>query len=566
MNQTSGHRIVAWMKSLGHPRSWGRRRIYTSLQARAVSLAVLLALIFGVVFSLASLLSIRNSLQDQVSAQAQRDFSNQVARVQEGLDAAQMEDQQQYQSLITNLASSFQNDGAVNLVGVFMWGSGRTANSVLVPVSTDPTVASLISESMRSAVSGGSCGGVCYQPINLKSQTHDRAPGAVLGTVLNFSALGDLELFAVYSYASQQQSVMQIQLSMLIVIIVLCLLLGIVVWCVMRSVIRPVERVAVAAESVALGQLNARVDVNRHDEIGILQRSFNEMASSLDEKIEELEKVGTFQRRFVSDVSHELRTPVTTIRMASDLLESRKSSFEGSTARTVELLSGQINRFEKMLADLLEISRYDAGYAAVDLVEGDLRETVNSAVIQVGQIAEAKGVPIAVLLPQDPVISSFDSRRITRIIRNLLINGIDFAEGKPIEVHMACNRQAVAIAVRDHGTGMAPEQLAHVFDRFWRADASRARTTGGSGLGLAIAMSDARLHGGGIELRSAPDLGTCFLVTLPRDGLHEVPESAQPLRFRGDEELDPVDASGAGIYAGRSVAQADRKDDDRGDV
>ncbi|MGO1346522.1 MAG: hypothetical protein ACTMHZ_05430, partial [Bifidobacterium psychraerophilum] len=140
MNQTSGHRIVAWMKSLGHPRSWGRRRIYTSLQARAVSLAVLLALIFGVVFSLASLLSIRNSLQDQVSAQAQRDFSNQVARVQEGLDAAQMEDQQQYQSLITNLASSFQNDGAVNLVGVFMWGSGRTANSVLVPVSTDPTV------------------------------------------------------------------------------------------------------------------------------------------------------------------------------------------------------------------------------------------------------------------------------------------------------------------------------------------------------------------------------------------------------------------------------------------
>ena len=126
---------------------------------------------------------------------------------------------------------------------------------------------------------------------------------------------------------------------------------------------------------MASGNLDIRVQVNRQDEIGVLQRSFNEMADSLVQKIDELEKAGDMQREFVSDVSHELRTPVTTMRMAADMLSMHKDGYDATTRRTVELLDGQIRRFQEMLADLLEISRFDAGYAALDLTEGCLLYT-----------------------------------------------------------------------------------------------------------------------------------------------------------------------------------------------
>ena len=139
---------------------------------------------------------------------------------------------------------------------------------------------------------------------------------------------GNLEFFAIYSYTFQQQSLTQIQLSLVVICALLSIVVGVVIWLVIRGIVRPIERVAAASETLASGNLDMRVTVNRKDELGVLQQSFNTMADALNQKIDELEEASVFQKRFVSDVSHELRTPVTTMRMASDLLEMKKDGFD----------------------------------------------------------------------------------------------------------------------------------------------------------------------------------------------------------------------------------------------
>ncbi|WP_217625456.1 MtrAB system histidine kinase MtrB [Bifidobacterium colobi] len=528
----------------------GRSEVRRSLQARTVALTVILTLCVAVVFSAVSMVSVRASLLTQTTSQSQADFSNMVEQAQTGLDASDATTTVQIQQLVNDLASNLQSDGASNLVGVYMWSRESTARSI-IPISTEPTYEDVITSDIHSAVASDLNGNVFYQPVKLPISSDALGadtPGAVLGTVLDYGAAGNLEFFAIYSYALQQQSLTQIQLSLLAVCALLSVAVGVVMWMVIRGIVRPVEHVAYAAETLASGNLDTRVDVNRKDELGVLQRSFNGMADSLNQKIDELEEASASQKRFVSDVSHELRTPVTTMRMASDLLEMKKDSFDPATQRTVELLSGQINRFQDLLADLLEISRYDAGYAALDLVDADVRDPVNAAIEQVAGIAAAKQVDIRAMLPNVQVLAKVDTRRVTRIIRNLLANAVDFAEDKPIEVRIAANRKAVAISVRDYGVGMDANTVAHIFDRFWRGDPSRSRITGGTGLGLSISMTDALLHHGSIRVRSAVGEGTWFLVLLPRDPEQgEVTDSDLTVDFAGEAADDFSITGGFGV-------------------
>ncbi len=403
---------------------------------------------------------------------------------------------------------------------------------------------------MRDDLQSETGGSIYYQPVSI-AKSEGSVPGAILGSVVSSSGFGALEVFALYSYQAQQQSLMQIQLNMAIASILLSGLIGVIIFLVMRSAVEPVQNVAAAAETMASGNLDIRVHVDRQDEIGVLQRSFNEMANSLVQKIDELEKAGDMQRSFVSDVSHELRTPVTTMRMASDMLSMRKNEYDPATKRTVELLDGQIRRFQEMLADLLEISRFDAGYAALDLVENDIREPIRQAVEQVSDIAKAKQVPLDVDLPNVEVPAIVDTRRICRIIRNLLANAVDFAEGKSVEIRLAADRRTVVVSVRDHGVGMSAEQCEKIFERFWRGDPSRARTTGGTGLGLAIALADVRLHHGDIAVRSRMGEGTWFLVTLPRNPeTGQVDIGAAPIHFDPDDD---------GLYAIGGFGIADNR-------
>lgn len=252
------------------------------------------------------------------------------------------------------------------------------------------------------------------------------------------------------------------------------------------------------------------------DVIATLARSFNGMAASMQNQITRLAALSQVQQRFVSDVSHELRTPLTTIRLAGDVLYDQRESFPPATARTAELLHTQVERFELLLADLLEMSRYDAGAVDMDTEPTNLVRLAEEAIDSVHSLAESKGSELSLNAPGGYFEAEVDSRRIRRILSNLLGNAIDHGEGKPIVTWVDSDRDAVAIAVRDYGVGMTPEAMDRVFDRFWRADPSRQRTTGGTGLGLAISLEDAALHGGWLEVWSAPGEGSCFRLTLPR--------------------------------------------------
>jgi two-component system sensor histidine kinase MtrB len=257
------------------------------------------------------------------------------------------------------------------------------------------------------------------------------------------------------------------------------------------------------------------------------------------------------QRRFVSDVSHELRTPLTTVRMAADVIHDAREDFDPMTARSAELLADQLDRFETLLADLLEISRFDAGAAALEAEPIDLREVVRKVVSGAEPLAERKGTQIRVVGDQQPVVAEADARRVERVLRNLVVNAVEHGEGKDVVVKLAAAGGAVAVAVRDYGVGLKPGEATRVFSRFWRADPARARTTGGTGLGLSIALEDARLHGGWLQAWGEPGGGSQFRLTLPRtadEPLRGSPIPLEPKDSRRNRGLDdaglPLGGSG----------------------
>ena len=178
----------------------------------------------------------------------------------------------------------------------------------------------------------------------------------------------------------------------------------------------------------------------------------------------------------------------------------------------------------------MEISRFDAGAAVLDAEGRDVRDAVIAVVEQAVPLAERRGSWLSVVLPEQRCQADIDPRRVERILRNLMVNAIEHADGTTVEVTLAADAEAVAVTVRDRGVGMTIEESEHVFDRFWRADPARARTTGGSGLGLAISLEDARLHGGWLEVWGRPGRGACFRLTLPRRAGIRLKGSPLPLR------------------------------------
>ena len=356
-----------------------------------------------------------------------------------------------------------------------------------------------------------------------------------MGSQVEPPLAGRYDLYAVYPMQREQATLDLITRTFLIGGLALVFLVGVIAWVVTRQVVSPVRRAAVVAERLASGRLNERMRARGEDDLARLAKSFNEMADSLQTQIRQLEGLSRVQQRFVSDVSHELRTPLTTIRMAGELIHDAKDSFDPAVRRSAELLHAQLDRFESMLADLLEISRFDAGAAVLDVEERDLRELVGRVVDINAILADAKGSEVRVHARDRPCTADVDPRRVERVLRNLLSNAIEHGEGRPIDITIGMNASTVAVRVLDHGVGMDEEAAAHVFDRFWRADPARARTTGGTGLGLAISMEDARLHGGTLQAWGRPGVGAAFLLALPRRagavvGRSPVPLSPEPDR------------------------------------
>ena len=302
-----------------------------------------------------------------------------------------------------------------------------------------------------------------------------------------------------------------------------------------RQIVLPVRSASRIAERFAEGHLTERMPVRGEDDMARLAVSFNDMAESLSRQITQLEEFGNLQRRFTSDVSHELRTPLTTVRMAADLIYDHSEDLDPALRRSTELLVSELDRFELLLSDLLEISRHDAGVAELSVEAVDLRGTVHSALDNVGHLAVDAQVDLIVDLPTEEVIAEVDPRRVERILRNLIANAIDHAERKPVRIRMGVDEDTVAVTVRDYGVGLRPGEEKLVFSRFWRSDPSRVRRSGGTGLGLAISIEDARLHQGRLEAWGEPGKGACFRLTLPLVRGHKVTTSPLPLKPVGRE-------------------------------
>jgi len=365
------------------------------------------------------------------------------------------------------------------------------------------------------------------------------APGLVVGAPLVVPGVGGYQLFYLFPLTQEQETLQLVRSAVLVSGLFLVLGLVGLAWLLTRQVVRPVRLAARTAEQFKAGKLTERMAVRGEDDLAALATSFNQMAASLQEQIRRLEGMSRVQQRFVSDVSHELRTPLTTVRMAADVLHSQRDAFDPATARSAELLQNQLDRFELLLTDLLEISRFDAGAAALDIEPVDLVTLAKRAIDVSESLAVRLGSRLDLVAPLGPVRVDCDARRIDRVLRNLVSNALEHGNGEPVTVTVATDDVAAAIGVRDHGVGLKPGETALVFNRFWRADPARARTVGGTGLGLSIALEDARLHGGWLQAWGEPGRGSHFVLTLPVHAGDEVVASPLPLDPTPESDSEP---------------------------
>ncbi|WP_109474225.1 MtrAB system histidine kinase MtrB [Ornithinimicrobium cavernae] len=374
---------------------------------------------------------------------------------------------------------------------------------------------------------------VMVTDVNLA--TSDRpVPSVIVGSRVDISRAGPHDLYLIYPMAREQATLDLIRQWFALGGLALLGLMGAVAWVATSMVAGPVGHAARVSQQMALGHLDERLPVRGSDELDQLAMSFNTMADSIQSQIQQLETLSMLQQRFVSDVSHELRTPLTTIRMAGEVLHASRDDFTGPVARSAELLHEELDRFEDLLTELLEISRYDSGAADLEIDRIDLAGVVRQVLSALSALVDHSGSDVRLSLPEGPVVIEMDQRRVSRILRNVIANALDHGEGSPVEICLATSDDAVAVTVRDHGVGLTAEQASMVFDRFWRGDPARNRTTGGTGLGLAISLEDARLHGGYLQVAGRPGEGAAFRLTLPRS--QASPISAEP----GPVPLDPA--------------------------
>jgi signal transduction histidine kinase len=273
-----------------------------------------------------------------------------------------------------------------------------------------------------------------------------------------------------------------------------------------RWILRPVGAAGRAARRIAGGDLSARVPEGGRDELGRWAAEFNRMADSLETTVVRLETAQQQNRRFVADVAHELRTPLTALVAEASLIEGNTAALPPDARRAAELLVADVRRLRVLVDDLMEVSRFDADGERPATEPVDLGRVVTGAVAS--RLPEA-----AVSLPPLPLVADTDPRRLDRILGNLLDNARHHAPGAAVEVALQQTRDGVVIVVADRGPGVPADALAHLFDRFYKADPSRAG--GSSGLGLAIAAEHAALLGGTLRARNRPGGGLVVALALP---------------------------------------------------
>jgi two-component system sensor histidine kinase MtrB len=442
---------------------------------------------------------------------------------------AQGEKDSEVQKVVDDVISSAttltSNENAREVVFLRSPGNTRENNYEIASNLLDPgSIPTTLSEQVRKNPD------LVFQYTDMNYLTGSRVKGLAIGQKVQIPNAGQYEMYIIFSLANQEKTLDLISRSLFLTGFVLLLMVGLITWLVVRQVVRPVREAAMIATEFTAGDFRKRLKVESQDEISTLGLAFNEMAESIEKQIARLENLSRVQQRFVSDVSHELRTPLTTLRMASEVIYSTKETFDPIVARSAELLVAQLDRFEKLLEDLLEVSRFDAEVAVLEAVDFDMVQLVQRCADDLGLVAKERKTQIYVNSTESVVMIKADIRRVERILRNLLANAIDHSEEMQIDVRIVSSEHDVAVGVRDYGIGLDESALTRVFDRFWRADPSRARTRGGTGLGLSIALEDARLHNGELEAWGRPGHGAHFVVTLPRNTWESIEQRLIPLK------------------------------------
>ena len=386
----------------------------------------------------------------------------------------------------------------------------QTTDQVMTSSSSIGFPVTVVSDSLRQAIHDDRTN-VYYQSVEVPGGS----PGIVTGANIDVPIAGRYDLVLVYDLADVEANLAFVQSALIVGELFFVAITGIIVWTVTTRSILPIMTTAAMAERFAAGNLDERIDVEGTDVAAKLAGSFNRMAESISGQINRLATLSALQQQFVSDVSHELRTPLTTIKLAGSMLFKQRNTFDKDSARAAELLNRQIETFEQLLTELIELSRYDAGAAELELEPTSPAILAQACIDEMAPLAGAQGSTITLFAPGGHKPVELDSRRVRRILHNFLSNALDHGEGRPIEVWVGSTSTAVSFAVRDHGVGMSPADAERVFDRFWRADPSRQRQSGGTGLGLAIALGYAKLHGGVIDVWSEPQRGACFRLTIP---------------------------------------------------
>ncbi|WP_446459015.1 ATP-binding protein [Streptomyces zingiberis] len=284
------------------------------------------------------------------------------------------------------------------------------------------------------------------------------------------------------------------------------------------TVLRPVQRLGDAARRLGEGKLDTRLRVSGTDELAELSRTFNAAAASLEARVEELSAREAASRRFVADMSHELRTPLTAITAVTEVLEEEYDNLDPMVAPAVRLVVDETRRLGTLVENLMEVTRFDAGTARLVLDEVDVADMVTACI-------DARAWLDAVELDTERgLVARLDPRRLDVILANLIGNALKHG-GSPVRVTVRPDDGGLAVEVRDHGPGIPEEVLPHVFDRFYKASASRPRSEG-SGLGLSIALENAHIHGGDISAANHPEGGAVFRLRLPVDAAR--PGTDQP--------------------------------------
>lgn len=359
--------------------------------------------------------------------------------------------------------------------------------------ASDPAVAPRVPPDLRRIVRAGELG---YQRLDLGGE-----PLLVVGGPAPGSAI---ELYFVFPEGGVARDLRFLGAVLLAGWAAVTAGAGAVGWGVAGRALAPVGEASRAARAVAEGVLETRLPASGRDEFGDWAAAFNEMAEALEAKVRALQEAEARERRFTSDVAHELRTPLTALVAEAALLAEHLGAMAPEARRPAELLVADVARLRRLVEDLMEISRLDAGAERVEREPVDLGDLVAATV-------RARGWGERVALSLRPVALATDRRRVERIVSNLVGNAVEHAGGAAVRVDR--DGRWALVEVRDRGPGIAPEHLPHVFERFYKADPSRAR--GGTGLGLAIALENARLLGGGIEVESEVDRGSRFTLRLP---------------------------------------------------